>query len=334
MREFIINSNDGGQRLDKYVSKTLRGLPPSLMYKFIRKKKIKVNGKRAEEKQILNAEDTVQMYIPEEFFEDKKSDANTEEMSRIKVRLNIVYEDENIILCDKKPGLLSHTGDESENHSDESSERETLIYQIKAYLYQHGEYNPEAENSFAPALCNRIDRNTGGIVIAAKNAPALRAMNEMIKEGGVDKKYLCAAHGKFAQKTDVLRGFLFKNSKTKTVKVLKEKIQGSKEIITEYKALDYDKSHDLTLLEVTLHTGRTHQIRAHMASIGHPLLGEGKYAQNKTDRNLGWTHQALYSYKIAFDVKEGELAYLDKKEFTVNLENVRFLRFFPKYTVN
>ena len=328
MRSFVINQNDGGQRLDKFVTKTAWGLPPSLMYKFIRKKRIKVNGKRAEEKQILTSGDLVEMYIPDEFFEKKTKDTDTLELSRVKPKLNIVYEDDNIILCDKKPGVLSHTGDEGDSNRADAGERETLIYHIKAYLYQRGEYKPEDENSFAPSLCNRIDRNTGGIVIAAKNAQALRQMNEMIKNGDVHKKYLCAVHGSFSRKSETLKGYLFKNTKTKTVKVTKEPTKGSKEIITQYKVVDYDRNHDLTLLEVTLLTGRTHQIRAHMASIGHPLLGEGKYAENKLDRTMGYTHQALYSYKVSFDVKDGVLTDLDRREFTVDPENIRFLKLF------
>ena len=177
MREFVINKNDGGQRLDKFVSKTVWGLPPSLMYKFIRKKRIKVNGKRAEEKQILRENDIVEMYIPDEFFEKKSSEISTEELSRLKPRITVVYEDKNIIICDKSPGVLSHNGDDGENESGKSSERETLLFHIKAYLYQRGEWDPKEENSFAPALCNRIDRNTGGLVIGAKNAQALRHMN-------------------------------------------------------------------------------------------------------------------------------------------------------------
>lgn len=329
MKSFVINENDGGQRLDKFISKTVWGLPPSLMYKYIRKKRIKVNGKRAEEKTLLAAGDLVEMYIPDEFFEKKTRDADTLELSRVKPRLNIIYEDKNIILCDKKPGVLSHTGDSGDSNRADAGERETLIYHIKAYLYQKGEYKPGEENSFAPALCNRIDRNTGGIVIAAKNAQALRQMNSLIKEGSVHKKYLCAAHGAFERKSATLYGYLFKNTKTKTVTVSKESTRGSKEIATRYIVLDYDKNHDLSLLEVTLLTGRTHQIRAHLASVGHPLLGEGKYAANKLDRTMGYTHQALYSYKVSFDVPDGVLSELDGKTFTADLDNIRFLRLFP-----
>lgn len=328
MRQFHIEKNDSGQRLDKFVTKSVRGLPTSLMYKYIRTKRIKVNGKRAEQKQMLEVGDLVEMYIPDEFFGEVSVDG---ELSRVKVNLDILYEDENILLCDKHPGILAHTGDKDEKGSREIPERETLIFHIQAYLYQKGEYDPQKEHSFAPALCNRIDRNTGGIVIAAKNAEALRAMNALIREGGVHKTYLCAVHGRMPKKEDVLSGYLFKNTKTKTVTVSKSPTRGAKEIKTGYRVLSVNYEHDLSLLEVRLFTGRTHQIRAHMDAIGHSLLGEGKYGVNKADRTLGWRHQALYSYKVDFAVPDGHLSYLNGRSFTATRAGIRFLSLFPRY---
>ena len=329
MREFIINSNDSGQRLDKFVSKTVWGLPLSLMYKYIRKKRIKVNGKRAEEKQILSVGDVVEMYIPDEFFEKEGRTADTSELSRVEPKLDIVYEDDNIILLNKAPGVLSHRGDEGDARKADEAERRTLLFHLKAYLFQKGEWDPAKENSFAPALCNRIDRNTGGIVIAAKNAPSLREMNAMIKRGAVTKKYLAAIHGKPVKDHAILTGYLFKNSKTNMVRVTRESQQGSKEIVTEYRVLSYNAEHDLSLVEIILHTGRTHQIRAHFSSIGHPLLGEGKYAENRADREMGYKHQALWSYKVGFGASDGELTYLEGKEFTADKDRIRFLELFP-----
>ncbi len=329
MREFTINSNDSGQRLDKFVSKTVWGLPLSLMYKYIRKKRIKVNGKKATERQILSVGDTVEMYIPDEFFEKDERRGVSSELSRVEPNLDIVYEDGNIILLNKAPGVLSHRGDEGDARKAEGAERETLLFHVKAYLFRKGEWDPESENSFAPALCNRIDRNTGGIVIAAKNASSLREMNAMIKSGAVTKKYLAAIHGKPGTEHAVLTGYLFKNSRTNTVRVTKTPQQGSKEIVTEYRILSYNKEHDLSLVEIILHTGRTHQIRAHFSSIGHPLLGEGKYAENRADREMGYKHQALWSYKVAFGASGGELSYLEGKEFTADKSRIRFLELFP-----
>ncbi len=326
MRSFTINQNDAGQRLDKFIAKSTAGMPKSLMYKFIRTKRIKVNGGRAHENDMLSAGDVVEMYIPDEFFGE--SDA-APDYSKVKTVPDILYEDENILLCNKKPGVLVHTGDEGDKNRADADERETLIYALTAYLVNKGDYQPDNEASFAPALCNRIDRNTGGIVILAKNAAALRAVNEAIRENRVHKTYLCAVHGKLVgEKT--LRAYHRKDYKTNTVRITAEPLPGSKEIITKYKSLAYNRDHDLTLLEISLITGRTHQIRAHMAFIGHPLLGEGKYGVNRDDRKLGYSAQALYSYAVEFEFTEPELTYLNGRTYRVPDKCVKFMELFPK----
>lgn len=327
MREFIINSNDAGQRLDKFVQKTVKGIPASLMYKSIRLKKIKVNRRRAEEKRILEAGDTVQMFLPEDLFSDK---IEVGELMAVNPNLRIVYEDENIIICDKPAGVLVHSGDgDGKTNGDGNiGDRNTLIFHIQAYLARKGEYDPSRENSFAPALCNRIDRNTGGIVIAAKNALALRDMNARIRENGISKFYLCAVHGKPDKKSDTLTGFLIKNPKNNTVRVTVHELRGAKKIVTSYLLAEHNFKKDISLLKVRLVTGRTHQIRAHMASIGHPLLGDGKYGVLSARENFGYVHQALYSYKVSFENVDDSLSYLNGKTFSVNLSDIPFLREF------
>ena len=327
MRKFTVNNNDSGQRLDKFVTKATEGMPKSLLYKFIRTKRIKLNGGRAHENDILSVGDVIEMYIPDEFFDGAD---DTPDYSKVKVKPDIVYEDENILLCNKKPGILVHLGDEGDKNRADAAERETLIFALTAYLVNKGEYDPSAENSFAPALCNRIDRNTGGIVILAKNAPTLRAINEAIRENRVHKRYLCAVHGKLnGERT--LTAYHTKDHRTNTVRIFDRQVPGSREIITKYKSLAYNGKNDLTLLGIDLITGRTHQIRAHMAHIGHPLLGEGKYARNAEDRRLGFSSQALYSSTVEFEL-DGELKYLSGKVFSVKENCIDFLRLFPGFS--
>lgn len=306
MKSFTINKNDANQRLDKFVTKSVPLLPKTLLYKYIRIKRIKVNGKRAEISTRLQENDVVEMYINDEFFEEAPQKYDFLKASK---NLNIVYEDENIILCDKKAGVLCHP--------DDKEYTDTLIDRIKRYLYEKGEFNPDSESSFVPALVNRIDRNTGGIVIAAKNAESLRILNQKMKDRELHKFYLCIVHGTPKAKSGLLEGYLHKNEDKNIVKISKTQFGDSKEIRTKYSVLD--SKNGLSLIEVELLTGRTHQIRAHFASIGHPLLGDGKYGTNAQNKKYGYKKQCLYSYKLVFDFKSdaGILEYLNGRDFTV-----------------
>ena len=317
MRTLYIKQNDAGQRLDKFLSKAVKAMPKSLMYKCIRTKKINVNRNRCEIGYMLCEGDTVELFIAEEFFSENAAE---EAFMKLTPHLNIIYEDANIMLLDKQPGLIVHSDDEEDVN--------TLISHIKAYLYRKGEYKVQDEQSFAPALCNRIDRNTGGIVIAAKNAEALRVMNEKIKNDELSKFYLAAVHGVPKRESDTLTGYLKKDSKNNTVDIISTPRAGYKEIITKYRVVE--KTRDLSLVEVELITGRTHQIRAHFASIGHPLLGDGKYGINRDDKKLGYKFQALYAYrlKFRFKTKGTILDYLDGKVFEADREKIWFLKEF------
>lgn len=315
MKEYIINANDAGQRLDKFMSKAAKNLPQSLLYKAIRTKKIKVNRKRAEPSQTLAEGDVVLCFLPPQYLEDGYEN---DLFYTLEPSVSVAYEDGNIIICDKRPGMLCHPDDDGENN--------TLIEHIKAYLYKKGEYRPDEENSFIPSLCNRIDRNTGGLVIAAKNAAALRDMNEIIRSRSVSKYYLCAVHGVPEPPEATLTAYLYKDTKNNTVTVYDKPKQGRVKIMTGYKVTG--KKDGDSLLEVRLYTGKTHQIRSHLSYIGHPLLGDGKYGINREDKKAGYKYQALYSYKLVFDKGIGSLDYLTGKTVTADMGNVWFAKDF------
>ena len=317
MKEFTIGPNDAGQRLDRFLAKAVPLLPASLAQKYIRLKRIKLGGKRVERDTRLNAGDVLQLYINDEFFDKPRED--NAYLTVANPKLTIVYEDEHILLVDKRPGLAVHPHDGADFGK-------TLIDHIQAYLYQKKEWKPREENSFTPALCNRIDRNTGGIIIAAKTAEALRVLNQKIKDREMDKRYLAIVEGTPKPREGSLKGYLFKDAKKNRVFVTDTPQAGSKSCQTNYKTI---VSRDgLTLVECELITGRTHQIRAQFAHAGHPLLGDGKYG--KLDKRFDRNYQALYSYKLTFDFSTdaGSLEYLNGKSFKV--ENVDFVEeYFP-----
>ncbi|MBQ9898561.1 MAG: RluA family pseudouridine synthase [Ruminococcus sp.] len=300
MKKFEINENDQGQRLDKFISKAMPELPKSMMYRLIRKKDIKLNGKRCEISVRLEVGDIVTVYVKDEVAAEKKHD-----MSFLSAGedLDIVFENEDIIVVNKPVALDSHSNGETS--------ADTLINRIKLYLYTKHEYVPDEESSFAPALCSRLDRNTCGLVTAAKNAASLRELNSAIRNGNVHKIYHCIAVGVPQQSSAVLNAYHKKDESRNTVRILDEPADGFKPIKTGYRFLESNGG--LSLLEVRLYTGRTHQIRAHLAHVGLPVLGDGKYGDVAANKRYGMFRQALCAYSLSFELPEDSpLHYLNE----------------------
>ena len=299
MKEFIINENDADQRVDKFIQKTMKTMPKSLMYKYIRNKKIKVNRKRCEISQRLQVGDTMQCYIPEEFYEV----ATMRSFLQVPNALDVVYEDDAVLLINKPKGLRAH--------SDTSEVQDNLADRLQHYLYCKKEYDPTTEQSFTPALCHRIDRNTQGLVIAAKTAAALRCMNEKIALRQVEKKYLCIVQGNLKKKQDHIVLYHRKNEKN-TAEVIDREREGYTRMETGYRVLQ--EAERYSLVEVELHSGKSHQIRALMSWLGHPLLGDVKYGARKTKEK---TYQALCAYHVAFHFQGDAccLQYLNGRAF-------------------
>lgn len=291
MREFTVTENDAGQRLDKFITKLMPKLPKSMLYKGLRKNCVRVNGNHKKDGAVFVASgDVVTLYFSDEFFETEKN------FRYVKPIFGVVYEDENILVTDKPVGVLSH--------ADENGNGDTLIDMVKSYLYDKGEYSPENEQTFKPAICNRLDRNTGGLVIAAKNARALREVNESIKLRKIRKFYTAIVTGKL-EASGHLENKLLREDKVTKVS------DDGKTASLDYRVLS--EKNGLNLVEIELHTGRTHQIRTQFAGIGCPLAGDTKYGGGGQK-----FRQALYSTRLilGFD-RDSSLAYLNGKQIEI-----------------
>ncbi|MGN1276734.1 MAG: pseudouridine synthase [Floccifex sp.] len=277
MKEITIQKNDANQRLDKFLQKSFPVLSKSMMYKAMRNKKIKVNRKRCEFNQILQENDKILLFLPDDCLLQKERTIEKEKP------LSIVYEDKNYLIVNKEYGLLSQ--------SDQKGKQDCLVSRIQSYLFYKNEYNPAQENSFAPAICNRLDRNTTGLVIAAKNAKALKEMNEQIASGHVHKFYRARVEGKLKENGQIC--LFIKKEGTKAL-VSQQKKEGYKEALLYYQVIqEFEKE---TIVDIELKTGRFHQIRASFSSIGHPLIGDTKYGYKGKKKKM-----ELKAYQLKFD---------------------------------
>ena len=321
MKSIQVDRSWDGRRLTRFLQKAMPSATMGQIRRFLRLGRVKVDGKRADEETVLHESAVVDMYVEDEFFaEAERADPF---YSKIRPKLTILYEDEQVMLLSKRAGLVCHP--------DEGEKVHTLLTYAQAYLYQKGEWNPKTD--FAPALCNRIDRFTAGIVILAKTQEALRAMDAKIRTHEVQKYYLCIVHGRMKYPEGTLRHWLTKKPEQKKVTVLRKNEPGSKEAVTYYQVID--ERDGLTLCECLLGTGRTHQIRAQFAAIGHPLLGDNQYGQAKQNEKYGRVNgQALCAYRLifAFEGDAGCLAGLEG--LTVQVKDVPFVHeYFPDVVI-
>ncbi len=309
MKEINVGKNDSGQRVDRFLKKFMPQAAAGFIYKSIRTKRIKLNGQRTQPSAILAEGDKLQLYLSEP---DLDRGSSKKVIRKTGMEFSTVYQDENIMVVNKPPGLLSHP---------DGGQTETLAEQVLYYLYRNGQYDPRRENTFVPAICNRLDRNTGGLVVAAKNFAALQDMNLMIRKGWVERYYKLIVAGHVENSSEAL-AYLVKDKKTNRVRVTSEKAEGSNRIHTYYRPIEYSQR-GFTLLEVRLGTGKTHQIRAHLAYLGHPVAGDAKYGDKAVNRLLGkdfgLAHQFLYAHRIVFQKTTPLFSYLDKIQVVVPL---------------
>lgn len=311
MKEIRITKNEENQRLDKFLLKYMNKASKGFLYKMLRKKRIKYNGGRAEGSELLQAGDTLQLYLAEETIQSFMEEKTVAEAKR---HFAIVYEDDDILAVSKPAGLLTHP--------EKSSDKDTLIDQILYYLYQKGQYLPEADSSFTPALCNRLDRNTSGIVIAGKTLKGVQAVNEAIRSHKLDKYYLTLVAGEIREAGEIT-AYLTKDEEKNQVRISKREGSGKK-TVTKYRPLACAKGY--TLLEIHLITGKTHQIRAHMQSMGHPVVGDRKYGSEHSNQKFreeyALSNQFLHAIRVEWKEKDGPLGYLYGKEMTAPLPKV------------
>lgn len=305
MKKIQITENDANQRIDKYIKKLLVNAPTNFIYKMFRKKDIKVNGKKVNEKYILKNNDVVEMFLYEDKFKEFTA---TKDIYNVKKTFKVLYEDNHVLIVYKPAGLLVH--------EDKNESVNTLTNQVLSYLANKNELDLSRENTFMPGPVHRLDRNTSGIVIFGKTLAALQVLNEMIKQRHcIEKSYLTICKGKVNQKRN-LKGYIVKLDDQAQVKLVSKDYPGALTMETIVKPVKYNN--DYSKVEVTLVTGRMHQIRVHLSSIDHPIIGDRKYGDfelNKfVKKEFGLNHQLLHAYKIRFVKSFGILAYLQDKE--------------------
>ena len=307
MREFIVSSNEAGQRFDKFLVKYLNKAPASFIYKMLRKKNIELNGKKATGNEKLNEGDSVKFFLAE----DTIKKFSETEISYSDKQLDILYEDNQILILNKPVGVLSQKA---------KAEDESLVEMLISYMIKTKQLSETALKTFKPSICNRLDRNTSGIVVAGKTLIALQVMGELFKERTLKKYYRCLVAGK-VKEAQYIKGYLTKDEITNKVSILSSYKENSVPIETEYRPICSNEQ--CTLLEVHLITGRTHQIRAHLASVGHPIIGDYKYGNRKINdkykKENGLESQMLHAYRLELPLMDEPFQNVSEKQFVAPL---------------
>lgn len=309
MRIITVTRNEAGQRLDKLLAKYLNLAGKSFIYKMLRKKNITLNGGKCSGSERLTEGDEIKLFLADDTIE-KFSEVKVQNVA--KVNLSIVYEDEHIILINKPAGMLSQKAEEAD---------ESLVEYLIDYLLDKEEITMETLKSFRPSICNRLDRNTSGMIISGKSMAGLQIMSKAIKERTIEKYYLCIVNGRL-EEPQKISGYLLKDENTNQVTIFKTEKEGALPIETEYKPLKIGRR--FTLLEVKLITGRSHQIRAHLSSGGYSIVGDYKYGDEVVNKEVRKkyhiTSQMLHSYRLVMPKElEEPLSYLAGREFIAAL---------------
>ncbi len=303
MQEIIITANEAGQRFDKLLAKYLNQAPKSFIYKMLRKKNIVLNGKKADGNEQLAVGDSVKLFLADETIEK----FSKFEIQQVKGNLDVLYEDENILIVNKPVGMLSQKAEQRD---------ESLVEHVISYLLESEQFTKEELKKFRPSICNRLDRNTSGLVVAGKSLAGLQEMGALFKARSLKKYYRCLVQGKVSER-QYIKGYLTKDEITNKVSILAKEEKDSLPIETEYEPIWSNGK--VTLLEVHLITGRTHQIRAHLASCNHPIIGDYKYGNRKINNvykeKYGLGSQLLHAYRLEMPKLSGALGQVSEKQF-------------------
>lgn len=305
-----IGTNEAGQRLDKFLRKLLKDVPLSKIFKALRKGDVRINGSKQKENYILQVDDVIEI----KYIQSKKEKPEEKFIKVNATGIKVTYEDNNVLIMEKWPNILVHP--------DEKGKEPSLTDYALSYLNEKGDYIPENEITFTPAPCNRLDRNTSGIVIFGKNFESLRLLNEMIREGKVEKYYNTLVKGKI--KDGLYTGYIHKNEEANISKIHESEVKDSKKIAMKVKTLKTNGAY--SFLEIDLITGRSHQIRAHLSHLGTPIIGDNKYGDRRLNsfftNKFGLDCQFLYAYKLIFRDAKDKLSYLENKTVIESLPPV------------